>query len=233
MNQISYRHIVVLLDASGSMLPVANATIAACNKFFEEQAQADGHATFTLALFNTARKVLFYHEPLPRDGRRLLTESIYRPTGSTALLDAIGETIAEASILPASAAAARPSRVSFVMITDGCENASRKYTREAVFELIGQKQEKEGWQFLFLGANQDAIQSGAALGVAPGGSLSVSHIASGITSAFHSAEALVQSYSALVNPKTRPSFNDEDVRVQERSASKNPRHRPSQNRGEP
>ena len=150
---------VFILDRSGSMENCREDTIGGFNAFLREQKALGG----TLSL------ILFDHEYTPLYDKKdicdvdPMTTETFVPRGSTALLDAIGKTI--------KAVEAEDSRTPIVAIlTDGLENASTKFTKAHIKDLIDQKT-KEGWTFMYLGANQDAFQEAGALGIAPAGTL--------------------------------------------------------------
>ena len=118
----------------------------------------------TLAQFDNEYEVVYLREPVRQAPR--LTAETYVPRGTTALLAAIGRTIDELGArLAAMSAGERPGKVIFVIVTDGLENASRTYTREQVFERIRHQADVYGWEFVYLGAKQDAIAAGAMVGI--------------------------------------------------------------------
>jgi hypothetical protein len=155
--------IVVVLDRSGSMSTLADDTIGGFNSFVDKQRNGAGRARLTLAQFDHEYEVVYERreiESVPH-----LDRASYVPRGNTALLDAIGRTIHSVRGRIASEVNGEgPSGVVFVIITDGQENASRKFTRAHVLDLI-QEQQKAGWEFLFFGANQDAIGEAGAIGI--------------------------------------------------------------------
>lgn len=178
--------IVVVLDRSGSMETIRDDTIGGLNAFLAEQQKVPGECAFTLTQFDTQYEIV--HQNVPLGSVPPLTRDTFVPRGSTALLDAIGRTInavdAEITSLPKNQ---RPGRIYFVISTDGMENASREFTRDKVFEMIKKQKEEHHWDFVFLAANQDAIQSASTYGIGAGSSLS-----------FMSSSAGVQgTYSAL------------------------------------
>ncbi|MBY0436880.1 MAG: VWA domain-containing protein, partial [Burkholderiales bacterium] len=163
--------IAVVLDRSGSMESARTDTIGGFNAFLAEQVDDAGDVNVTLAQFDNEYDVVYLREPIRRAPR--LTADTYVPRGSTALLDAIGRTIDELGArLAAMPAAERPGKVIFVVITDGLENASRDYTREQVFQRIRHQSDVYGWEFVYLGAKQDAIAAGAQVGIDAGFALS-------------------------------------------------------------
>lgn len=156
--------ITFVLDRSGSMQTIKQATIEAFNGFLTSQKQGDGSAQMTLVQFDDQYEMLYRAEPIAL--APLLTEQTYQPRASTALLDAMGRTIvATGERLRLMPVDARPGTVLFVTLTDGLENASHEFTLHRVNELIREQRDKYAWQFVFLGANQDAIATAAQLGV--------------------------------------------------------------------
>jgi acyl-CoA synthetase (AMP-forming)/AMP-acid ligase II len=156
--------IVVVLDRSGSMASVVDDTIGGFNSFVDRQKKGEGFARLTLVEFDHEYHVVYerrdIHEVSPLDRRS------YVPRGNTALLDAIGRTIiAVRGAIAVDRPSERPGQVVFVIITDGMENASREFTRSQILEMIRAHQEEEEWEFLFFGANQDAIGEAASMGI--------------------------------------------------------------------
>lgn len=195
--------IVVVLDRSGSMQSIGKATVEGFNTFLNEQQGAEGEATITLIQFDDRYEENYKALPINEAGPLLLGEN-FIPRGSTALLDAIGKTIEELET---------PNDVVFVIITDGEENASRTYTKEAINKMIETK-EKEGWAFLFLAANQDAIAAGGSIGIKSGNSMTFGTDDISVTNTYMSFSKNISSYrSAKLNDTEVTmdafSFNDE------------------------
>jgi len=154
--------ITVVLDRSGSMQAIRDDAIGSFNAFVAAQRAVPGEARLTLVQFDDQYERVY-------EGRTLvevadLTEQTFVPRGMTALLDAIGRTIARTDERLA-AAPAQPDGVIFVILTDGQENASREFQRSQVMSMIGERERDAGWQFIFLGANQDAIAEAGGLGI--------------------------------------------------------------------
>jgi hypothetical protein len=145
---------VFLLDRSGSMETCWDDTIGGFNAFINDQ-KADG-GTLTLIQFDHEYQVTCERNEI--DDVTPLTRETYKPRGSTALLDAIGRLIKDWK---------GSSNPSVVILTDGQENASHKFTKAHIKDLIEQKT-KEGWTFAYLGANQDAFAEAGSIGIAPG-----------------------------------------------------------------
>ncbi|MEI8255232.1 MAG: vWA domain-containing protein [Deltaproteobacteria bacterium] len=159
--------ITVIIDRSGSMEPLIGETVAGFNGFLETQKAAPGEALLTLVYFDTA--VFTRDDGVALRTARPLTAASYwdRGGGSTALLDAFGITLEHARArIAAMPEAVRPGRVLFVVMTDGQENASTRYTSARVKSLV-EEAKAMGWEFLFLGANIDAFAVGGGLGMDP------------------------------------------------------------------
>lgn len=158
-------HIAVLLDRSGSMGAVKDETISGFNYFLKEQKAVGDNAFFTLVQFDS-QSTDVVHEARPVRDVPDLNQDTYQPRGSTPLLDALGETInSTGKTLAAIPEANRPDKVVFVVITDGEENASHKFTKTQVKEMIDHQTAKYNWQFVYLGANQDAFAEAGAVGI--------------------------------------------------------------------
>jgi len=189
--------IVVVLDRSGSMGVIKDDAIGGFNHFLQEQKKLPGKANFTLAQFDDVYEVV--HEHVALKGVPELTNDTYQPRATTALLDAIGKTIVKADGLKA-------KQVSFVILTDGMENASREYNRSQIFDMVKDRTGK-GWQFIFLAANQDAIQAGGQIGIPQGQSLTFAHSGKGVRAAYG---ATGQSVGGYRTSGLCASFSDSD-----------------------
>ena len=155
---------VFVLDRSGSMSGLAADTIGGFNELIEKQKKIEGDAYVTTVLFDHEYEVLHDHVALEEVAP--LTDKEYFARGSTALLDAVGRTIdAVGARLAATAEEERPEHVVFVITTDGMENSSREYTAQRVRGMIEHQQQKYSWQFVFLGANMDAVSEARKLGI--------------------------------------------------------------------
>ena len=156
--------IVFILDRSGSMQAMVEPAISGFNRLLREQQQVPGHARFTLVLFDDQYELPFHSVPIEEVVE--LDTSTFVPRGSTALLDAIGRTIDElGKNLSNTSAADRPDQVIIAILTDGEENASTRYSWDDVAKRIRHQTEKYQWQFLFLGANQDAIATAGRMNI--------------------------------------------------------------------
>ena len=156
--------LVFILDRSGSMSGLESDTIGGFNSLLDKQKRESGSCTVTTVLFDNAYELL--HDRIPLNGVNNITGKEYFVRGSTALLDAIGRTVDKiANAERQTAESERAEKVMVVIITDGMENASREYRFDRVREMIDQEQ-KAGWEFLFLGANIDAIKTASSFGIA-------------------------------------------------------------------
>ena len=154
---------VFILDRSGSMGGLESDTVGGFNSMIKKQREEEGDAVVTTVLFDNLIETL--HDRIPLSDVPDLTEKEYFVRGCTALIDAIGETVDHISrvhkyIRPEDV----PGNVIFVITTDGLENASRKYSSDQVKKMIEEKK-KDGWEFLFIGANIDAVNTAAHFGI--------------------------------------------------------------------
>ena len=156
--------VVFILDRSGSMGGLESDTIGGFNSMLEKQRKIEGKAFITTVLFDDQYELL--HDRVNIAKVNNITEKEYFVRGSTALLDAIGKTIAkEKAIQDTLGQNEKADKVLFVIITDGLENASKEYNSSTVKKLIETQKEKYGWEFLFLGANIDAIETANTIGI--------------------------------------------------------------------
>lgn len=172
--------ITIILDRSGSMACVKDDTIGGYSTFIKSQQELPGECLLSMVQFNDAVGTVYSAIPIKE-----VPTLAFEPCGTTALLDAIGQTIhVTGSRFEALEEATRPGKVMIVIITDGAENASKRYSRDRVFDMIAQQTTKYAWQFVFLGANQDAIAAGGSLGIGLDRSLTYASNSIGTRSAF-------------------------------------------------
>ena len=156
--------IVFILDRSGSMAGLEKDTIGGFNAMLEKQRHGEGQALISTVLFSGESAVI--HDRVDARDVPPLTEKDYFVCGCTALLDAIGGAIHHiGNVHKYARAEDRPERTLFVITTDGMENASRRYNAHRVREMIQRQKARYGWEFLFLGANIDAVDTAARLGI--------------------------------------------------------------------
>lgn len=155
--------LVFILDRSGSMAGLEEDTIGGFNAMLEKQKKVDGKCYVSTVLFDHEQKVL--HDRLPLNEVAPLTEKDYTVRGCTALIDAIGGAVHHIETIHKYARPEDvPEHTIFVITTDGMENASKRYNADDVRRTISQKEEL-GWEFLFLGANIDAVETAGRLGI--------------------------------------------------------------------
>lgn len=154
-NKMMETEIVVVLDRSGSMSSISKATVEGFNTFLKEQQNAQGVAYITLVQFDDQYEVNYKSIPV-KEALELVDRETFIPRGSTALYDAIGKTINELNTT---------RDVVFVIITDGHENASKEFRSDAIKKIIENQENEKGWKFIYMGANQNAITTGAQFGM--------------------------------------------------------------------
>lgn len=156
--------LVFILDKSGSMSGTESDTIGGYNSMLKKQKAMDGQCHLTTVLFDNEYELL--HDRIDINGVNPISIAEYSVGGSTALLDAIGTTIHKiGSVQKHTAQAYRADKVIFVIITDGEENASREYSVKQVKELISRQKKEFNWEFIFLGANIDAVATADRIGI--------------------------------------------------------------------
>lgn len=154
--------LVFILDRSGSMGGLESDTIGGYNSMLSKQKkEKTGKVSVTTVLFDDQYELLYNQVPIEKVSP--MTEEEYYVRGSTALLDAIGKTVMQVKANQDKKEI--KDKVLFVIITDGMENASREYRVEQVKKLIEERKEKDNWEFLFLGANIDAIGAAKDIGI--------------------------------------------------------------------
>ncbi|WP_341201480.1 vWA domain-containing protein [Planomicrobium okeanokoites] len=156
--------LVFILDKSGSMAGLEKDTIGGFNALVEKQRQLQGDVRVTTVLFNQSYELL--HDRISLKGISPLTEDDYEVGGTTALLDAIGSTVQKiANAQKRTMEEERADKVMFVITTDGMENASCEYNYKKINEMIASQKQKFNWEFIFLGANIDAVATARRFGV--------------------------------------------------------------------
>lgn len=159
-----FTHIAFLLDRSGSMQSIRTDTVGGFEAFIAEQREQPGRCTVSLAQFDNEYDEVYSDVPVDQVPPLNLV-----PRGSTALIDAIGRLInATGSRLAALPEDQRPGSVIVGIMTDGLENASCEFSRPQIKAMITDQTNAYGWQFMYMGANQDAVEVGTSLGVDPG-----------------------------------------------------------------
>lgn len=157
--------LVFILDRSGSMSGLESDTIGGFNAMIAKQKKEEGEAYVSTILFDNVSEVL--HDRLTLDKVPKMTARDYSVRGCTALVDAIGSAIHHIGNIHKYARPEDvPAHTMFIITTDGQENASYKYSSDTVKKMIERQKEKYGWEFLFIGANIDAVETAASFGIA-------------------------------------------------------------------
>lgn len=166
MSKSKFIEVVFILDRSGSMAGLEADTIGGFNSLIQKQKKEDGRAVISTVLFDDNCEVL--HDRKTLDDISPMTEEDYYVRGCTALLDAVGGAIHHiGNVHKYASAEDRPEKTLFIITTDGMENASRMYSYEKVKLMIERQKKRFGWEFLFLGANMDAVSVAGRFGIAP------------------------------------------------------------------
>ncbi len=203
-----HTEIAFILDRSGSMQPLMESAISGFNDLLRDQTKAPDEARFTLVLFDDQYEVPMHAIPIAEAVE--LDTSTYVPRGSTALLDAVGRTIDElGSRLAAMSKKDRPGKVIVAILTDGLENASQKYTWQDISTKISHQRDTYQWEFLFLGANQDAIATAAEMSIESASAMTYVHDSHGTKS---SQRALSRKFTAMRTSGKKDAMS-EDVRA--------------------
>lgn len=157
--------LVFIIDRSGSMSGLESDTIGGFNSMIGKQQKEEGEALVSTVLFDDRSEVL--HDRVSIDRIEKMTDEEYYVGGCTALLDAVGGAIHHiGNVHKYAREEDRPSKTLFIITTDGLENASSTYSYEQVRKMIERQKEKYGWEFLFLGANIDAVEVAGRIGIA-------------------------------------------------------------------
>ena len=209
----NFTRIAIVLDRSGSMESCKESTVAGFNEFIRAQKEIPGEATVKLVQFDDQYETVF-DKPL-KDCPEL-TQNTFVPRGSTALLDAQGRTIVElGQELAALPESERPSKVIVVTLTDGLENASKEYNLDKIGAMIREQRDKYNWDFVFLGANQDAIATAAAMSIPLPSAMSYSTSKAGIAATMaavsHYVGAARKGKAAAFSAEDRKSAMEKDV----------------------
>ena len=174
--------IIFIIDKSGSMSHLAADTIGGFNGFIASQKALDGKATLTTVLFDTTYKTL--HNGVDIQEVKPMTASDYVAYGGTAMLDAIGETINKVQDRHDELGSEKPEKVIFVITTDGEENSSRRFNKAQIEKMIKHQTNGHGWEFMFLGANMDAVKEAASIGISYDRAVNYAYTAQGTSAVY-------------------------------------------------
>jgi hypothetical protein len=216
-----YTHIAVILDRTGSMESIRDDTIGGFNAFLNEQKQQPGKATLTLVQFDSQDPYEVIHQVKTIKEVPELTKKTYVPRATTPLLDAIGRGINDLEkCLADMKEDDRPSKVVFVVITDGQENASREFRRDQILKMINEKEKQNNWQFVFLSADLNAINDAMDHGFKAKAAMAFDQTGVGVQNAWASVSQNIADYRS--SKAKDVSFSEED-RKKQRSEHKRKR----------
>ena len=198
--------LVFIIDRSGSMAGMESDTVGGFNSMLEQQKKTEGNKFVTTYLFNQSHRLL--HDRLDIDEVSPLTERDYCAGGSTALIDCIGDAIKHIEyvhkyIRPEDV----PVKTIFAITTDGLENASRKYSSSEVKTMIERKKKEDGWEFLFIGANIDAVETAKRYGICEDRAINYRQTHRGTRSTFAAMNTFIResAHNAYYDIKSEPS----------------------------
>ena len=187
--------LVFILDRSGSMHGLESDTIGGFNSMIDKQKKEEGEACVSTVLFSDSSEVI--HDRVPLLKVEPMNDTQYVVGGCTALIDAIGGAVHHISNVHKYAREEdRPARTMFVIITDGMENASHQYSSSEVKKMISEKKEKYGWEFIFLGANIDAVETAKRFGIGSGRAFNYHADSKGTETNFEALGAVVENFMA-------------------------------------
>ena len=202
--------LVFILDRSGSMSGLEEDTIGGFNSVIEKQKRQSGKCLVTTVLFDSRVQTL--HDRVELQELRPMTQEDYSVGGCTALLDALGGTIRHiANIHRYARPEDVPARTSFVIMTDGLENASRVFGSEEVKRMIRHEKEKYGWEFLFLAANIDAVETAERMGIQRDRAVNYHPDEKGIRMAYDAVDKAVSARRASAAPLSADWCADVDM----------------------
>ena len=209
--------LVFILDRSGSMAGLESDTIGGFNAMIEKQKRAEGEAYVSTVLFNHESVVI--HDRADVKKISPMTGRDYQVDGCTALLDAIGKAIHHiGNVHKYAREEDRPEKTVFVIVTDGMENASRSYTADEIRAKIERQKSRYGWEFLFLGANIDAVETAGRYGISEDRAVTYRCDSVGTRlnyEAVGDAVAVMRSCEQLAMPSDWKARIEEDVRSRE------------------
>lgn len=215
MTKPNYTKIRVLLDRSGSMVAIKEDMEGGFNAFVEKQKEVPGDCDLTLCQFDSEYEVVYSNLTLDKVPKLSLI-----PRGPTALYDATGRSIISLGAeLAAMKEEDRPNQVIFVIITDGYENASKEYNSDQIKTMIEHQKDKYNWNFVFLGANQDAIEAAATIGIGANAAVTYQASSVGVASAMRGLSNVICS-ARLDN--TQVTYSQADYDKETKTNSSNP-----------
>ena len=185
--------LVFIIDRSGSMAGFEADTVGGFNSMIEKQKKVDGKVYVSTVLFDNVSEVI--HDRVDIDKVEPMTENEYSVRGCTALLDALGGAIHHIGNVHKYARPEDvPEKTMFIITTDGMENASHNYSSERVKEMIRRQEEKYGWEFIFVAANIDAVETAERIGIRRERAVNYTHNKEGTKRMYDAVERYCCSY---------------------------------------
>ena len=216
--------VVFILDRSGSMSGLEADTIGGYNSMLEKQKKEEGEAILSTVLFDDRTEVL--HDRMDLKKVEKITGKDYYVRGCTALLDAVGGAIHHiGKVHKELPAEERPEKTLFIITTDGMENASKQYSYEKVKKMVEKKKTKNHWEFIFLGANIDAIEVAGRFGIAANRAVRYECDSEGTALNFNVMSRMVGCARASVSDVGMTMALDEDDYLEEIREDYSRRHR--------
>jgi uncharacterized protein YegL len=213
-----YTEIVMVLDRSGSMSSIRNSTIEGVNEFLSGQKKLDGKCKFTLWQFDTEHETPY--KAISIHKMPYLTTESFVPRGATALNDAICMAAEKTgNRLRRMKEHNRPENVMFVIMTDGHENASREFDERDVKKMIKHQSKKYNWDFVFLGANQDAIETASDYGIDFGKAMTFAANKQGVDATFKSLNSYYSNVRSGTVMASAANFTAQDRQEQEEAGA--------------
>lgn len=192
--------LVLIIDKSGSMDAIKEDAIGGFNSFLAEQRKIEGGANVTFALFDDQYNLV--HNGKDINEVEDLTEETYIPSGTTALLDAVGLTVDRVGQrLDELDESEKPENVIVFILTDGHENSSSDYTRDKVKNMIEHQEAKYSWEFIYGGANQDAFAEAGGLGIKGKNTFNFDATGKGTRTVYQSTSKMMASYRQRSEPE--------------------------------
>ena len=202
----NFTDIITILDRSGSMESIRTDTEGGFNAFVTKQRETPGDCALSLYQFDDVYEVVYENRPIAQ-----VPPLHLEPRNMTALLDAIGSTVnARGAYYDSLPESDRPEKVVVVVMTDGAENSSREFTLNDVRKLITRQREVYKWEFIFLGANMDAVAEGARMGFQASKSMSYAADGEGVMCCMASTSELVSNFKMKLVGELMDDFSAED-----------------------
>lgn len=208
-----YTHLSFVLDRSGSMSVIRDDTIGGFNSFLEKQKEVEGKVTVSMIQFDHEYETLYTGAEL--GAVKPLDTTTFVPRGSTALLDAVGRMVNETgAFLSTMKEEDRPGKVLFIIVTDGEENSSREFTLKKIKKMVTLQTDTYSWEFVFLGANIDAINVAGGFGIAASNAIKYGHNSGGTSAAYDSLCTNVAQMRKGVTKSAAFTQADRDIQEQ-------------------